>query len=284
MKILDLEQRSQEWLRFRKSKITATDMAKVMNLSPWENSVSLWKKKVGIIEDDFYMSAAMQRGIDNEDDARVRVNAELNKEFSECVILSDENNWLMASLDGKEGDCFCEIKIPMVQNYSKLVEEPIPIYYQIQMQTAFAASDGVLQKGYFCVYSPESDIVNIREILPNIEMIEKILEEGYIFWRRLLEFDCPPSIHRVVTTKYMQETVDNYRMACDMAKRADEYKEKAKKLLLEIAGDDCIEGFGLKLTKFWRKGSIDYKKIPELKNIDLEKYRKEASESIRISL
>jgi hypothetical protein len=41
-------------------------------------------------------------------------------------------------------------------------------------------------------------------------------------------------------------------------------------------------GSGIKLCHSVRKGAIDYKKIPELKSVDLEKYRGKDLESFRI--
>ena len=46
-------------------------------------------------------------------------------------------------------------------------------------------------------------------------------------------------------------------------------------------GKNC-QGAGVTLTKVERKGGIDYSSIPELKDIDLEKYRKKSSEYIQI--
>lgn len=58
-----------------------------------------------------------------------------------------------------------------------------------------------------------------------------------------------------------------------------EKEEKAlREVLIQMAGVQNVTGGGVRLTRSFRKGSIQYGEIPELKNIDLEKYRKEPME------
>jgi hypothetical protein len=61
-------------------------------------------------------------------------------------------------------------------------------------------------------------------------------------------------------------------------------KKEAREEIVNISGGDSIQGHGVKLTRYWTKGSVDYKKIPELQNIDLDKYRKQGKEQIRLSI
>jgi hypothetical protein len=56
-------------------------------------------------------------------------------------------------------------------------------------------------------------------------------------------------------------------------KELEALEEQYRKELIKIAGDEDTIGKGLIVRKLERKGTIDYKNIPELQNIDLEKYR-----------
>ena len=38
------------------------------------------------------------------------------------------------------------------------------------------------------------------------------------------------------------------------------------------------------MTRFWKAGSVDYKKVPELTGVELEKYRGPAREEVRVSV
>ena len=285
MKRLTIEQGSIEWLQLRKARITSTDLAAILNMSPWVNAVELWKEKVGLKEPPI-ATQAMKRGLAHEDDARKLAITEIGRHFEPVVIVSDDAPWLMASLDGisDSGYSFIEIKTPSEENWIKAQDAPIPRHYMIQMQTAIAASDGAFKEGYYCVYSPERRKLIIRHVKPDVELIERIIEESRIFQRRIREFDCPPGLHRVVESDDLRQAVDAYRLAKDMASRAEQMKQEAEERIKSIAGDDCIEGCGLKLTRYWRKGNVDYASIPALKDIDLDRYRKPASEHVRITI
>lgn len=285
MKKVNVIQGSPEWLLYRKSKITSTDMAAIMNLSPWVTAVDLWREKVGL-KPPPVMTAPMQRGRDHEDDARLMAIDELGLHFTPEVVVSDDAPWLMASLDGMSdnGQCLIEIKTPQPHNFEKTEVEPIPKHYYIQMQAAMAACDGIAKMCHYCVYSPELGRLNIRPVERDEAMISDIIEQSRIFWRRIREFDCPPPLHRVIETQQMAEAVDRYRIAKDMAARAKEMLEEAQAEIESLAGEDSVQGFGLKLTRYWRKGNVDYSQIPALKEIDLEKYRKPGAEQIRISI
>lgn len=62
----------------------------------------------------------------------------------------------------------------------------------------------------------------------------------------------------------------------------DAEKEIRNDLILMAQGKDCSGG-GIKLSKHYRKGNVDYGMIPELFTVDLEHYRKEGSEYWKIT-
>ena len=43
-------------------------------------------------------------------------------------------------------------------------------------------------------------------------------------------------------------------------------------------------GFGVSVTRYWKAGNIDYKKVPELKEVDLEDYRGPGRFEVRVSI
>ena len=47
-----------------------------------------------------------------------------------------------------------------------------------------------------------------------------------------------------------------------------------KKKMLDLSKERSCHGNGIRLSKVEKKGFIDYDAIPELKEVDLEKYRK----------
>lgn len=81
-----------------------------------------------------------------------------------------------------------------------------------------------------------------------------------------------------------------YRFACvnwmnakDNLKHAEEIEKKMRQELIEASRSQNSKGFGVRLEKITRKGPVDYSAVPDLIGLDLEKYRKPASESWRIT-
>ena len=49
MKVVDLNQRSEEWLQWRSKGVTASDIPIILGLSPYKTRWQLWAEKVGRI-------------------------------------------------------------------------------------------------------------------------------------------------------------------------------------------------------------------------------------------
>ena len=62
----------------------------------------------------------------------------------------------------------------------------------------------------------------------------------------------------------------------EKGKENDAAIKELKATLVSMAGDSNVRGGGISLSKSIRKGHIEYAKVPELQNVDLEAYRKEA--------
>ncbi len=43
-------------------------------------------------------------------------------------------------------------------------------------------------------------------------------------------------------------------------------------------------GAGVTVTRFWKAGAVDYKRVVEIKGVDLEKYRGKAREEVRVTV
>jgi hypothetical protein len=65
---------------------------------------------------------------------------------------------------------------------------------------------------------------------------------------------------------------------------ADEELERARAGLVALAGHAREEGAGVAVTRFWKAGNVDYKKVVELRGVDLEVYRGKGREEVRVSI
>ena len=70
------------------------------------------------------------------------------------------------------------------------------------------------------------------------------------------------------------------KAACDEAQaKADEAKAK----LVALTAHSRESGFGVSVTKFWKQGNVDYKKVPVLQGVDLDVYRGKMREEVRVT-
>ena len=57
----------------------------------------------------------------------------------------------------------------------------------------------------------------------------------------------------------------------------------AKQRLVALASHTSETGSGVTVTRYWKSGAIDYKKVPELNAVDLQNYRRAAREETRVT-
>jgi len=277
-----IEQRSQEWLDLRRTKLGASDAAAVMGVSPWTTPYQLWLEKTGRIppkaEND-----AMRRGKLLEDEAREYFGEQLGVVFFDDVKVCEIPGYefMMASLDGIDLDkeIAIEIKCPMKKGNGE-----IPIIYQWQMiHQMFVYGLG---KEYYGEYHPKSEC---EPILYHecADMTLEYLDKASQFWEEYVLKDIPPPMtdkdfeHKYDTV--FDSLADSWIWSKERLIRAQEEEKEFREALLKLCDKNCTNG-AVKCQKITRKGSIDYENIPELQGLDLEKYRKESSEYWKISM
>lgn len=73
----------------------------------------------------------------------------------------------------------------------------------------------------------------------------------------------------------MKERKDTaWRRAAKMWLEADAAMQAAKDKILALAGEESCYGAGVKHQRTPRAGNVQYDKVPELKGVDLDHYRR----------
>ena len=67
------------------------------------------------------------------------------------------------------------------------------------------------------------------------------------------------------------------------AEQAQKALAEAKELLVALASHTSETRNGVTVTRYWKTGTVDWKKIPELHGVDLEPYRGAPREETRVS-
>ena len=270
---INLEQNTEEWLKFRLNKIGASQVAAIMGICPFRTRLDVYNEIKGLRTQA--MSQAMQRGRDLE--ARALHQAELieDKLYRPAVFQHDLYPWAIASLDGidLEETHIVEIKCPGRASFEKMKKE-IPLNYIYQMQWQMFVTG--IETCMFLVYSEED--FHFHRVECDKEMINELLEKAKDFYEEHIVPSIPPEPEEQEPVfcddedfKVLEElyvSFDNH------IKNYTKMKEGIKKRILEDFYDDtAVKGTHLIIKRSIRKGLLDEEKML-IDGINLEKYRK----------
>lgn len=269
---LNVKQGTLEWLSLRQNYITATDAAVIMKMSKWKTPYQLYHEKTGPVVESV-KTPAMERGILLEPAARELLEIELNCELFPDVVVKDD--WAMASLDGLSpcGTLAVEIKCPGPKDHSLALQGRIPDHYFPQVQHQLYVTE--LDSMYY--YSFDGIDGVLIKVDRDQKFIENMISMELDFYRRLQRKN-PPDLEtddfEIRTDSDWAETSERWMASKKRLEQAQEEEALLKDKLLKLAGRSNARGAGISVCQVTRKGPIDYSAIPELKGLDLEKYRK----------
>lgn len=274
MKLLNLEQGSDEWLFKRKGSITGTDASIIMGVNPYKNRKQLLKEKLGLVE-DAPPNEAMLKGMRLEPKAREIYMLKENTIVYPAVVVHDDYFWAMASLDGlsHNSDFFVEIKCGE-SAFNKALKGEIPAYYYAQMQHCMWVT-GVKFCHYFCYWEGKG---NIKTVERDEAYIEKLVEEEIKFYDEMLNTNPQDLLIQDIDNVELKKAIQDYESYKVQEEAFSMLKEEARAKILSLCGNKDTEAYGYKISKSLSRGRIQYDKIPELQNKDLEAYRAPSEE------
>lgn len=277
-------QNTQNWLEMRKNKIGASDAPVIMNVSPYSTPYRLWEEKLGL-SPNTPTNTSMQRGHALEETARLELEKITGHFFLPQVKFHNSISYMMASLDGidPEGKYIAEIKCPNREDHSIALSGQVPEKYipQLQHQLEVCELDMVY---YFSFDGTRGTLV---KVFRDDKYIKKMLRNEEEFWECMQSWTAPKMTDRdyVERTDELWQTAANQWKSLDYKLKELESKEKEiRETLIAMSGARNSKGSGIKISKFVRKGNVDYASIPELEGIPLENYRKNPIECYKIAL
>lgn len=270
-----LKQNTPEWHEFRKGKIGASLAPIIMGVSKWCTPWQLYMRKLGLIPEQ-EDNLAMANGRAKEAEALDAFNERYECNCKPIVMQHDEYPWMIASLDGwyNETKVAVEIKCPGLidQEYTETFKEVPPHYYsQLQHQLAVT---GKIHMYYWSWYKGKGFMVTVAR---DESYIEDMIAKEMDFMRRLRDLDPPTLTDRDYVENHSREwrhAVSDFNSCRREKERIEREYEKSREELIRLSADHNCKGSGLRVTKSARKGNIEYNRIPELEDIDLEQYRK----------
>lgn len=195
MQVIDVEQRSDEWLELRKGKIAGTTLGEIYS-KRGGRKIGFYQVVAERLSLDPDEENRMDRGIRLEEEAREMFESKTNKKVTEVgLCVSDLNPAIINSPDGliKNRGKFTEaIEIKCLspaRHLQAVIENKVPIEFESQMMQYFVVNDD-LKTLYFVFYDPRVLTVPYHVI----EVHRKDVEEKIEFFKtfqleRLEEID-----------------------------------------------------------------------------------------------
>jgi putative phage-type endonuclease len=262
--------------------IGASDSATIMGVNPWKSRNRLWKEKLGL-EQPEPINQAMQRGIDLESTALEQFCKESEISMGPIVKFHKEHSFMMASMDGMDAkqSCAVEIKCNGEKNHELARKGIVPEYYlcQIQHQMAVCGLDWMY---YYSYRNGEGIVISVDR---NEAMIENMIVEEKKFWDCMQNLELPDpeeDFTPMISDEWLQ-AANEIKECRYLLKKLQQDEERLKDKLCTMAEGRNARGCGVQVTKCYRKGAVDYQKIPELLNVDIERYRKPMMSYLKIS-
>jgi putative phage-type endonuclease len=272
-----------QWKKDRNQYIGASDAAVILGISPYKTPFALWEEKLGLgkpqVESD-----AMKFGKDNELPARLLYELMSSNLVEPTIqpIFHKTIPYMACNLDGltQDGTWAVEIKCNNKENHALAKAETIPGFHYAQMQHQLACLDHPAMD-YFSYYKGEGIIVDVGR---DPEYITKLLKAEKAFWDCVQNLEEPPLIDRDFRERG-ELWSSRAKMLWEIEERIRADEKIAKELKEELK--QMSEGVNSRAGEYRfqvssRRGLINYGAVPELKDVDLEKYRKSATKTWRL--
>lgn len=278
-----MRQGSPEWIEWRRCHIGASDVAKIMGLSEYATPYQVWLSKMGL-DTPVAQTWAQAEGHRREEAARLAF-----EQLTGHVVFPDTVEhatvpYLCASLDGISIDrsVAVELKWNGAERHAMAKSGTVPPDHMIQVQAQLEVT-GLQSMYYFSMGQLDNCCIFVSR---DDSMIGEILKSCATFWDCVTSGNPPMFTDKDVCEredKKWTEVASEYVFTQNQITLAEEKLAGLKQRLLDLAKDTNCVGGGVKLTRSIRTGSVDYSAIPELKNVDLQLYRKKPTVSWRIT-
>ena len=185
--IIEVEQGTSEWLRWRHEGIGASDAPTVMRENPWHGVDELLQEKRGIARGR-RQNAAMARGARLEPEARKRYETAIGVSVRPVCLQSSQYDWLRASVDGLSADGRTVVEIKCGDSvYRKTASYgKVPHYYYGQVQHVLAIT-GNSSIDFWCWLPGRSGV--LVQVERDAKYIKTLIETERNFWKRVIEKD-----------------------------------------------------------------------------------------------
>jgi putative phage-type endonuclease len=280
-----MEQNTNAWLEWRGEGLGSSDAPAIMGESPYLTPYELWLQKTGrkAPEEEKF---AFDLGHRAEPFIRAAAEEKLDEIFEPVCITSEEYPFMRASLDGATLGlkAILEIKVNTFDVHTLLPSKPEALpryhYWQIQHQLVVSCAD-------VCYYASSPFMEDFSEIKPDdlyimrvtrhIPACEDMIRKEGRFIELLANDDPPPLCDRDgvhIRTAAWKRNAEKWIALNSKIRTLKQQQDKLADRLKQMSNMSPVaRGYGVCVKNTKVNGNIQYKKVPELDGVDLDKYR-----------
>jgi len=301
--IVDLEQGTQAWLQWRKTGITASEIAAILGVSPYKTPWAVWAEKTGLIlPEDLSKNPLVAAGVAQEDAARQAFEQAHDDLLLPVCVESTKYPFLKASLDGlSQNNEPVELKVPSEFTWDKVnadgeSSEAYRLYFpQVQHQMLVTGAS----RGWLVFYRDGE----LREFCIEEDWFiqNTIVNAASAFWQSIVDGKEPLKdperdlFNPNDEQRAQWEPAAEGWLECNARLKTLEQEVKEVKaeqtrqlgIMKSLMGHFMhAEAAGLKVTRFPVRGTVDYERLMADKGIspdEIETYRKPGREGCKVT-
>ena len=247
MKIINFPggQRSKEWKEWRKTGIGASEIAVILEDSPYKTPLSLWKEKSGFAEET-KITAPMRHGILNEDKVLRIINKREGLDLQPICVEDVQVSIFKASFDGydKKQKTLCEVKCPFSSDKFDEIKKnaTLPKEWDWQLRWQMMLAKPV--RAFCALMHPETEEIYTIELLRD-ENFEKLMQEKALeFWRKVQNGTPPsPKLGDYMDRSEEYETKEVFKTMYDAIAKRDELENIVSDCKKKLSGIGDGEAF-----------------------------------------
>lgn len=284
------KQNSPEWLQFRLNGVGGSDIASVAEIQgAFRNKNAVLREKVTgkVPELTVFEKNLFAQGHEWEEVVRENLNVQgLN--VQPLVVSCEDNPQFFCSLDGINEETKLMVEIKYCSSHVKYASYvlQVPPHYNAQVQWQLMCTGYDTCQMIFV--SPEGKTTTVMVHRDQV-LIDLLRERATKFLSEvaaakvsgLPETINLPMSKEVDRMVFLKRCMKEQQIALDMME--EEVKQIAQGLLVAYEAMK-LENNDVVIEEIVRRGSVDYSKIPELKDIDLNKFRKSDTRYLSIKL
>ena len=271
-------QGSEAWKELRRKFFPSSKVAALFGVSPHDTALEVYEEMALGREkaiSDYQRGVIFQKGHDAEAATREWVKANLGLNIEQAVLIS-KSIPLLTSLDGFDESAVITLEVKYVgaKAFAEArAMDKVKPHHELQMQAQMLVTGA--KQGYHFVASDSGDVHYII-VQENPEMQNEIATAVMKFMMDLHSGKAPEPSDRD------WQLIEDARLAriaeLDRVKKAAESEMEQLKNAVseEYQGVWRMRGHGVSMSRSNVRGSVDYKKIPQLKGVDLDRFRSAA--------